>query len=1069
MNGVFVVVFVDDKVIEILQKLPSEGPSIDYKVKPYKENQNQAFLRDVIAMLNSEQAAGDDKFIIVGVTDEPRLLKGIELEQWRDDNEWQNLIKKISPRPDVRTGYVKYRDMLFGYIYIPGSNSEWVYEASESVVSQNGDRACEKNIIAKGQAYTRIASVNEVLMANGRKKLLEKKIQQQNLYRPYVSVSMEEKPVLLALALVGGWNEKSSGDIKTIEALSGRRIEDIKRILRNENSIHSGNIKYSNGHWSISAHLSALLSEADNVFDDHIDLFFEAIRSCLLEIDPKCDLPANQRSFSALLSRDNHRSFSDRITAGLAETLAILGNHNKEFVNCSRNKILYEIYRFEREIFRTSDWRIYATITKVIQLLGEACPDAFMDEISRLLRTKDCAFLQYLSETEDSITTWQYGYEIGNTLSIISKKEEYFSKAMSTLLLLSAERPEFIDIMVGIVLPWYPQTHASSNVRIGVFKGLAQEDANLTWDILMKLMPGVVTTGSPIQRPKYLEIDEMTEQVTPKDYYDVSIGYIRLAEDMIGSDINRMCDMISVIDDVDITIQQEILGVINNNSKSLDDTSKAQLWNALKDFIHKHRKFSDVSWALEEERISDIEDLANKLIPDDSRLNYIRLFRKDQYSLFMGRDSYSEEELKIKREQICALEDIYTNNGLDVFVKFVESVENKRIVGARASTILKDDEVRRLIRLSIDVDKDEFLEGLMTAYQFDRVETIIKDYSDDVKVKILYKLPLSDKLILYVKSLNLKAQEIFWKKTNAWGYTNDSYTMLEDTISSLNQYHRTKKSIDLMYYGIFHTDKNVLIQPNLVIETLKKNVDNQAKNTQNEYQIQQLIKWLQERNTDKPTMLELEWKYLAFLKDSEGYPPINLWQELSENPRFFIWIVKIICGKENNPSWSNEDKQKIMSHCYDLLYSWKRVPGLDKSGKINKESLDKWFCYVKQKSIEFDISGLAMNYFGQAAFHSPADADGFFIDREVAKYLQFDIEGAILSGYHSEAINSRGVYCVDYTGETEFKIEESYIVKAHAADENGLFRLAETLRNIAASYHEDGLRNKELRLSKDME
>ena len=168
-------------------------------------------------------------------------------------------------------------------------------------------------------------------------------------------------------------------------------------------------------------------------------------------------------------------------------------------------------------------------------------------------------------------------------------------------------------------------------------------------------------------------------------------------------------------------------------------------------------------------------------------------------------------------------------------------------------------------------------------------------------------------------------------------------------------------------------------------------------------------------------------------------------------------------------SWREEYTQKFKSNCYGLMYSWKRVPGLDINGKINKEILNRWFSYVKEKSVEFEITGLTMNYFGKAAFHSPADADGFFIDRDVAKYLQLDVDGTILSGYHSEAINSRGVYCVDYTGETEFKIEESYIVKAKAADENGMFRLAETLRNIAASYHEEGLRNKEIRIAEDVE
>ena len=312
--------------------------------------------------------------------------------------------------------------------------------------------------------------------------------------------------------------------------------------------------------------------------------------------------------------------------------------------------------------------------------------------------------------------------------------------------------------------------------------------------------------------------------------------------------------------------------------------------------------------------------------------------------------------------------------------------------------------------------------------------------------------------------MDISAQEIFWKKTNVWANTNDKFTLLEYAVVSLNQYHRTDKSISLLYYQIFHNDKKVLIEPDLVIDTLKLNVENQDENTQDEYRIQKLIKWLQEKNTDKKDMLELEWKYLTFLKNSEGYPPINLWRELSDNPEFYIWIVKIICGKEKDPSWTEEDKQKMQNHCFGLMYSWKRVPGLNEKGRINKEALDSWFSFVRKKSAEFGITGLTMSYFGRAAFYSPADIDGFFIDREVAKYLQSDVDGEILSGYHSEAINSRGAYCVDYTGETEFKIEESYTVKARAADENGMFRLAETLRDIADFYHEEGLRNKELRM-----
>ena len=62
------------KIIEILQKLPSEGPNLDYKEMPYKQHDRLSFIKDVIAMLNAEAAMDKDKFIIFGVED--KAIKG---------------------------------------------------------------------------------------------------------------------------------------------------------------------------------------------------------------------------------------------------------------------------------------------------------------------------------------------------------------------------------------------------------------------------------------------------------------------------------------------------------------------------------------------------------------------------------------------------------------------------------------------------------------------------------------------------------------------------------------------------------------------------------------------------------------------------------------------------------------------------------------------------------------------------------------------------------------------------------------------------------------------------------
>jgi hypothetical protein len=51
--------------------------------------------------------------------------------------------------------------------------------------------------------------------------------------------------------------------------------------------------------------------------------------------------------------------------------------------------------------------------------------------------------------------------------------------------------------------------------------------------------------------------------------------------------------------------------------------------------------------------------------------------------------------------------------------------------------------------------------------------------------------------------------------------------------------------------------------------------------------------------------------------------------------------------------------------------------------------------------------------------------------------------------------HSRGVHSVDFSGEQDRKIGESYKIKAEALEAEGFVTLATTIRDIAKSYEED--------------
>lgn len=1052
--------FIESKIIEILQQLPSEAPNLDYKEMPYHKSHDLDFIKDVIAMLNAEAAMNEDKFIIVGV-DNSKNLKGIEARLWRDDNEWQNLIKKITPRPiDVRTGTVEFDNKLFGYIYISPLNDEWVYEAGETILPKDGQLVKKSNTLFEGQAMTRIGSTNEVLHSKGRQRLLDKKIQSFQVQPPMIKSGFDES-LLGALALIGAWNENYSSDIEAIEKITGETYKAIVEKLRSYYSSEQDIFIFSNGIWRIKNHCEVLLQEADKIYDNHIVVLFQIIRECFFEIDYKYNLPEDKRVMSAIYEKEETMNYSRAINKGIAETLAIIGNNQEVFINCSSNKILTDIYLFERDFFKAEDWKIFATEADNMQFLGEAYPDVFLDEIIRLTSEQDNAFLDYLNGREDGIFTTQYGYQLSWVLANIAKIEKYFSRAVNALFQLAQINELFVDTIVGIVLPWYPQTHASIAVRIGIFNGLAKEDNKLTWKILMKLMPGVTTTGSPIIKPEYLRIEELPEKISQKDYVDATVGYINLAIEMIDTDVQQMCDLISVIDDVDMDLQEKITYKIKAASKILSQTDKEELWNKVQDFLVMHRKFSDSNWALPEERLVPLEHLVSDILSDSKHAYEIRMFRKEQFSLYENRDNFRNEEKKFRVKQIGILKNIYAQNGINGILEFSEEVENKYLLGSCISTFISDIDISNIISKSKHIEKDSLIRGIFTNLNYTRCLAIIKNKSDDIQARILTFVPITEEVVIKVQELNEAAQCLYWSLNSVRGFIIDRVELCENIVKNFNRVGRTDNSILILYNCILNEHMDVV--PDLVIDTLNQHVEVNIQGAESlqEFYVQNLIKWLQEHDADKNRMVIIEWEYLVCLNESDGYAPIYLWNELSTNPDYYIGIMKWISGKENDFKGTEEEKNRIITQCYRLMFSWKKTPGMCMDGSFNDEILERWMEVVVKKSKAIGIQNIAMNYFGKAAFHAPKDKDGFFIERNVAKYLQNDKDGHALSGYFNESINSRGIHAVDKTGEAEFAIEAVYLQKVIAAEEAGLFRFAATLRKIAKSYHEDGERNKE--------
>lgn len=235
--------YADDFITETLIKLPSECAYLDYKEIPYLKDHYHDLIKDVIAMLNSEEGIGCNKAIIFGVSDStPCHLIGIDsflanTTEKFDDATYQTVFDRITPRPHVTVGTVTYQGRTFGYVLMDADmNREWIYEVKETFISKSSPT---KLGVFIGQAFMRRGSKNYVMMQQDRDHLKEVCGTPLSLrwnQNWYATATSEIDPILIA-AIISCWNENNRNDCALVELLSGvpysSWIQSLRKLYEN--------------------------------------------------------------------------------------------------------------------------------------------------------------------------------------------------------------------------------------------------------------------------------------------------------------------------------------------------------------------------------------------------------------------------------------------------------------------------------------------------------------------------------------------------------------------------------------------------------------------------------------------------------------------------------------------------------------------------------------------------------------------------------------------------------------------------------------------------------------------
>lgn len=828
-----------------------------------------------------------------------------------------------------------------------------------------------------------------------------------------------------------------------------------------------------NGNWEVLDRKELWHAVGSRIFDTHIDKFKECAVEVLSELDPKFDLPVEERYAARIHGKVlNH---SSELRKGLAETLALLGSHGNILKNCSQDKPESIAIVTIREIFEHANWQLWGSLNNLLPTLAEAAPSEFLNSVEKALQQKPCPFDELFSQEGKGIMGSNHMTGLLWALERLSWIEEHFVRVGVILAELASHDPggnwanRPVNSLITILLPWYPQTLAPIEKRISSIKAIRIDFPNVAWKVLLKLLPNQHQTSSGINKPRWRNIvsEDWEPKVTNKEYWDQVTGYAELAVEMACGDLDKLKELVTNLDNLPKPSFDNVLKYLSSKAIiTLPEDQRLPIWTNLIEFAKKHRRFSDAKWALNDETVSQIEATASMLTPDSPGSLYRRLFTNRETHLYDKKGEWEEQRKQLDERRQKAIQEIYNATGLKGIIAFVDKVESPNKVGLSLGLIADKNIDANLLKGYLDSENityqrfmGGFIWGRYLNQGWDWVDGLYrKDWTIKQNCQLLMYLPFEKDTWQRADDWLGDSKEMYWQEVLINPYQSKSDLLF--AIDKLLEVSRPKAAIDCLHCRLH---KKLPLDTKQTVRALLGAISTtESTGGVDSYEITELIKALQnDPNTDQDDLFNVEWAYLRLLDRHSDAEPKLLEKYLSTQPDFFCEVIRLIYRskyEEKKGEEPDELKKSIATNAWRLLHEWRRPPGVLDDGSFSSDDFKVWLQNVKKLCMESGHLEVAMIKVGEVLFYTPLDPKGLWIVRSVASALNARDAEEMRRGFRTEVFNSRGVHWVDPTGKSEKDLAEQWREKADAIENSGFARFAAVLRELSDSYDREAER-----------
>lgn len=899
--------------------------------------------------------------------------------------------------------------------------------------------------------------------------------------------------VLIPALLAGVWDSASEHDRDIVAALArSPNYESYEAQLRLYLIAEDAPLEREGSIWSVRAPVDVFAHVAPLLGTEHMELLRTAAVRVFGEVNPALDLPPEDRPFARL--RGATAQHSKWLRDGIATTLLIIAALGE--------KAGVQLGRMTPQGFVDAvvagipglrdDHRIIASLSDELPLLMEAAPDPLLATLEHLLEGAGERLRPIFQDarTESWLGSSSPHAGLLWALGLVAWDPVYLSRAASVLTRLGridpggslSSRPA--NSLAHIFLPWHPETNARLKQRLAVLDQVVRMDAEIGWNLLVRLLPRGHDFAGPTLQPRFREAgaserEVLTRGILLETYHEV----IKRGLNLAGVVPRRWAAILDLLHAFRPEDQDLAIDALQAALAEMPLPAKEEVWKHLSGVIRHHTAHSRAQWSLAPERLASLETIANDIAPKNPVTTALWLFTERLPEIEFSDANKLFEEVEARRRK--AVETIWRERGLGGILDLAASSEAPRYAGFAFGQIVMSGNAAyeavtaALIRGEKSIDFGAWLSAAARGrFGEDWRSRVAEGYrrgelTSAQAVRLVLTWPHSRETWVFVDSLGEEVATGFWESKQAWGMEAGAEE-LQYAIQRYLSVDRPELVVDALGPRLKEIPTSLILKLLDQFESRIAAGTVMINNATIGFDVQQIFAELQSRSdVALREIATREYKFLPLLRRVGGInrgSPLAIDKCLAEDPELFVQMLcdvfRPALQRQREAPAVSEEQQIRARWAWELLEGFIEIPGRN-GDQIDANTLKTWVAKVRELASAADRLEVAEQRIGAVLAHAPMDPqDNLWPHKVVRDCLEELQSGEIERGIQIERFNMRGVTTRGYRegGDQERKLATQ--LRDAARELTGWPRIQGLLLSMAQSWEEEA-RREDLRARQD--